>query len=504
MLQEKKEVFDYIVMGSGFGGLVCAALLAKEGYTVCVLEKNKQLGGALQSFGIEKKLFDAAVHYLGSLDEGKTLNKIFKYLHLDQVQKYKLNQFAFDEIVIGQKRFALAQGFELYQKQLIEKFPHEEQGIIAFIQYMQQTVQDFPLYSLSFAQANKSKHVSISLKTVVENFIQDELLRNILMGNNILYAGHYDTLPFYVHALISCSYIEGSYKFSQGSASLIKAIEKTIVTHRGLIKRNIEIKKIVAPKDQVVYIEDQNGTQYKAQNYISNFHPLETYKITTSPLLKKITTKRFEEAQNTISCFMINLVLKEKLIVFQNTNSYFHKTQDVWRDTKMYDIEDINSFAVYYNEDEKNKGYCDSMTILIYMPFSYFEKWESTYRTTSFPKQRNDEYEIFKTTLVQNIIRQIEDWFPNLSQNIVKADACTPLSYRDYLHTPQGSFYGIEKNINDFINSSISTKTKIPNLFLTGQNMNLHGVLGVSLSAILTASNFIPLEQLLKKINTCS
>ena len=34
-----------IIVGSGIGGLVCGAILAKEGYDVLVLERNKQIGG---------------------------------------------------------------------------------------------------------------------------------------------------------------------------------------------------------------------------------------------------------------------------------------------------------------------------------------------------------------------------------------------------------------------------------------------------------------------------
>lgn len=38
---------DYIVVGSGINGLVCAAMLARRGHTVLLLERNPQLGGCL-------------------------------------------------------------------------------------------------------------------------------------------------------------------------------------------------------------------------------------------------------------------------------------------------------------------------------------------------------------------------------------------------------------------------------------------------------------------------
>ena len=33
--------YDIIIIGSGLGGLECGAILSKEGYNVCVLEKNE-------------------------------------------------------------------------------------------------------------------------------------------------------------------------------------------------------------------------------------------------------------------------------------------------------------------------------------------------------------------------------------------------------------------------------------------------------------------------------
>lgn len=42
-------VYDYIIVGSGINSLTCAALLAKKGYQVCVLERNEYLGGCIKT-----------------------------------------------------------------------------------------------------------------------------------------------------------------------------------------------------------------------------------------------------------------------------------------------------------------------------------------------------------------------------------------------------------------------------------------------------------------------
>ena len=45
------QKYDIVIIGSGLGGLICAAVLSREGYSVCVLEKNDIPGGCFQEIG---------------------------------------------------------------------------------------------------------------------------------------------------------------------------------------------------------------------------------------------------------------------------------------------------------------------------------------------------------------------------------------------------------------------------------------------------------------------
>jgi all-trans-retinol 13,14-reductase len=82
--------YDVLIIGSGMGGLVCGNLLSLEGFKVCVLEKNKQIGGCLQTYVRDRVIFDSGVHYLGGLEKGQNLYQIFKYL--DILDKLKLQK----------------------------------------------------------------------------------------------------------------------------------------------------------------------------------------------------------------------------------------------------------------------------------------------------------------------------------------------------------------------------------------------------------------------------
>ena len=72
--------YDIIIIGSGLGGLECGAILSKEGYNVCVLEKNELFGGCFQTYRRKGHLLDTGIHYIGSLDEGQVMNQFFRYV----------------------------------------------------------------------------------------------------------------------------------------------------------------------------------------------------------------------------------------------------------------------------------------------------------------------------------------------------------------------------------------------------------------------------------------
>jgi all-trans-retinol 13,14-reductase len=67
----------------------------------------------------------------------------------------------------------------------------------------------------------------------------------------------------------------------------------------------------------------------------------------------------------------------------------------------------------------------------------------------------------------------------------------TPLTYRDYTLTPNGSAYGVRKDCRNLVLTMLSSRTPIPNLLLTGQNLMLPGLEGVAMTALLTCADLI-------------
>ncbi|HQI06204.1 MAG TPA: FAD-dependent oxidoreductase, partial [bacterium] len=75
-------MYDFAIIGSGLGGLICAYILSKEGKKVCVVEQHFKPGGSLQTFKRDGRIFDTGVHYIGGLEKGQNLYNYFKYLKI--------------------------------------------------------------------------------------------------------------------------------------------------------------------------------------------------------------------------------------------------------------------------------------------------------------------------------------------------------------------------------------------------------------------------------------
>ena len=497
--------FDVIILGSGLGGLLSAVILAKEGKKVAILEQNKQVGGCLQTFSFDKKVFDSCVHYVGALDEGQTQNRIFKYVGImDKLKLKQLDKNCFDEIIFGNETTAYpqAQGLNNFVEQLQQQFPEEKQALQNYIALLRKTGDSFPLYTLKQGdESAKSWIIEEEVSTTLEKITQNKLLQNVLTGNNLLYAGERGKTPFFVHALVTKSYIDSAYKLDGGTSQIAKHLWKQLQNHGGVIFTNEKVASLITENGIITKAITENGNAYFAQQFIANVHPKKVLEWIDSPLIKPIYRKRINDARNSISSFMINIVFQAKTIPYQNHNTYWNKTRDSFAAIQQKDDEWPMNYALYFGEDKKNPGYADTLAILTYDTIDAFDNWEDTHNRTAKQSERDADYHEYKEEKAQLLLETVAERYPEIKKQIKSFKIATPLTFRDYMGTADGSMYGIMPEVNRISQTKIPSITKIPNLFLTGQNTGLHGVLGVSISAINTCGAILGHDYLLTKIN---
>lgn len=499
------EKFDILVIGSGMGGLVCADILGKEGFKVGVVEKNKQIGGSLQTYARDKVIFDSGVHYLGGLAKGQNLYQIFQYLGIMDKLKLQLQDIdAFDKILIegDDAEYALAQGYENFISKLLVHFPEEETALRAYCDKLKEICSKFPLYNLRSSNDlnEKSDVLEIDAKAYIDSITTNAKLRVVLAANNALYAGQADKTPLYVHALILNSYIESSWKCIDGGSQIAKLLAQNIKANGGKIIRNAEVKKIAEEDGRASYAELQDGSRIYAENFISNMHPVKTLEMTDTPLIKNAYRNRLKSLENSVSAFTVNIVFKKDCFKYFKHNYYCVTEQDVWTSADHTEQNWPLGYAVFCGASSKSEEYAEGLSILAYMRYEEVEVWKDTFNTTLDENDRGETYNEFKKRKAEILLDTVERKFPGLRSCIKSYYTATPLSYRDYIGNEDGSLYGIVKDYKHTLKTFISPRTKLPNLYLTGQNLNLHGILGASMSGIVTCCALLGNDNIIAKI----
>ncbi len=497
--------YDIVIVGSGLGGLVAAVLLAKEGYNVCVLEKNNQFGGNLQTFVRDKTIFDTGVHYIGGLSKGQNLYEYFKYIGIiNDLKLKKLDEDGFDIITFDDddKEYKHAQGYDNFIRQLLIDFPEEEKAIYAYCDKIKETCSKFPLYSLNPKDLSYDMNVfKLSAKDFINSITQNKKLRAVLAGSNFLYAGDESKTPFYVHALAVNSYIESAYRCIRGGSQITKALIKQLKNYGGEVFKKCEVVSFNVEDKLVNSVELEDGTEVYANTFISNIEPKFTVEMAGKEHFRKSYTHRISGIESTIAAFSLYIVLKPNSFKYINKNYYhFKSSENIWGTLNYTEDTWPEYYMLSMGIKDKDCEYGDSITIMTYMRYDEMKPWKDTFNTVVKKNHRGQSYEEFKSDKAEQIIIELEKKFPNIRDCIQEIYTSTPLSYRDYIGCNEGSIYGYVKDVNKPMQSHISPRTKLDNLYFTGQCLGMHGILGVTISAVVTCSEIVGKDYLIHKI----
>lgn len=506
-----KKEYDILVIGSGLGGLVSALILAKQGLKVCVLEKNNQYGGNLQTFSREKLIFDTGVHYLGGLSKGQNLHQFFSYLEImDDLELQQMNEDGYDKISFGDENieYPHAQGYENFIEQLAAFFPNEKQNLESYCEEIQYVCAQFPRYQVVGKDSYNEEILHLNTKRFIESVTQDKKLQAVLLGSNFLYGGDSENIPFYVHALTVNSYIQSAYKCVNGGSQITKLLIKKLRQYGAEVHKHSEVSGFIFNEAGVLSsVKTKSGKEYAAKKFISNIEIRSFIRLIGEEKLRKSFLNRVMSWEPVSSCFSVYLVLKPQSLPNFNYNIYHYSSEEmIWNAFRYSKDSWPETYMLSSTPSKHHPDYAESLTAISYMDFDEVKAWEKTVNTVAEEQERGLKYEQFKLEKAEKMIGALEKKIPNLRHSIKSIYTSSPLSYRDYIGSFEGNMYGYMKSSDNPLKTMVSPRTKTENLFLTGQSVNMHGILGVTIGAFNTCAEILGKEiideRLKQMINT--
>lgn len=502
-------IYDVVIIGSGLGGLVSAVILAKEGKKVVVLEKNNQFGGNLQTFVRNKTIFDTGVHYIGGLGKGENLYNYFDYLNIaDRLKLKKLDENGFDVISFDddENEYPIAQTYSNFVEQLAHFFPEERENLIHYGQKMEELCAQFPMYNLNRGTLEDEENfLSINAKEYIDSIFTNERLKAVLVGNNFLYVGQSKKTPLYIHALSINSYIHSAWRCVNGGSQISKLLIKELKAHGGEVYKYQEIDGFIQnEEEEVIGCKTKQGNAFYGKMFISNIDIKKTIDMLGERKFGKPFSRRVKSLEVTPSAFTVYLSFKPNTFPYVNNNIYhFNSIDDVWDTFEKKTDNWPNTYIATFSVNAKNEAFADSMTAMTYMTYEEVEQWDDSFNTTTNENRgnRGEDYERFKEEKAELILKKIEKKYPNIRACIDSIHTSSPLSYRDFIGSEKGNMYGYLKDSNHPMKSFISPRSKVKNIFFTGQNVRVHGVLGVTVGAFVTCCEILGAEYLMDKVH---
>lgn len=500
---EKKVV----IIGAGLGGLFTGAILAHEGFSVTVLEKNATIGGGLQSFSRFGLSFDTGMHVVGGLNEDGNVRKICRYLGIEEGLRVRpVDDDCTDRLYFAEDgaTYRIAKSPEGFVNSLAARFPQERSCLQRYVDAVFAMADRIDLFNLRPTQGVPTLFAADgdflqAADAFIASFVTDERLRSILAYMNPLYGGRAGHTPAYVHAIISVLYIRGAVRFEGDSQHVANLLADVIRRNGGRVVAADGVKHVITGGRHVEGVRTQSGTVYEADYYVSDVHPCTLLGMLDANALPRAYRQRLDSIPNAHSAFTLSVSLKPDSFPYINHSEYFMtRYADVWnfgRTDRPWPL----GFLFMTPPEPRQGAFSRKAIITAPMPFSMAAPWADT----TVPGQRGSEYKRWKQQRSAQLLAMVEQMHPGFGRIVEQVNAASPLTIRDFYGVKEGSICGFSKDCQHIALSQVPVVTKLDNLLLTGQNVNLHGFCGVPLTAITTCEAILGTNYVINKIAAC-
>ena len=300
------ESYDSIIIGSGMGSLTTAAILAKEGEKVLILERHYTAGGFTHIFKRKGFEWDVGIHYIGEVQrDTSVIKKLFDYISDAQIKWADMGD-VYDKIVIGDKEYDFVKGVQNFKDKMTGYFPDESHAINEYVDLVFKAIktsQKFymdkalpPIVSAVIGGKMRKPFHYFSDKTtfeVLSAITKNEELIKVLSGQY----GDYGLPPkqssFVMHAAVARHYFAGGSFPVGGSSEIAKTIDKVIEKAGGTILISAEVDEVLIENNKAIGVRMKDGKTFTAKNIISGAGVMTTY----NQLIPSITAKKHQLKQ---------------------------------------------------------------------------------------------------------------------------------------------------------------------------------------------------------------
>lgn len=502
--------FDAIVIGSGIGGLAFASIMAKlRQWRVLVLERHFKIGGFTHTFTRPGGwTWDVGLHYVGEMGEGMMGRMLFDFI-TDRGVTWSPMPDVYDVFVYPTLQVKACKGEANFRRALIEAFPGDRAGIEQYFRdlksAMRWTSRHFmamaapaPLSWIVQAVNRFRANLPLSLtQSYLEKRFRSAQLRAVVTSQ----WGDYGLPPaqsaFATHAVIATHYLNGAWYPNGGAGEIAKATSAIVRAAGGELLVNHEVTQILLEGGRAAGVEVsvKKGKQgaraeFRAPVIVSDAGAWNTFhRMLPSSSLPFANELKSPPTGFEVVELFLGLRRDPREMGFQGENYWIFSSFD---HDGMYaqrnELVDGRAAMAYLSFPSLKDPRAKRHTAEIIAPLSYHALEE--YRQEPW-RRRGSGYESAKSRITQALLDLVERHHPGFRDLVEYSELGTPLTFEHFTAAPSGSIYGYPGTPEKYRKRWLGPETPVRNLYLTGSDVALLGIMGALMGGVITASRLL-------------
>ncbi|WP_226682492.1 phytoene desaturase family protein [Sutcliffiella horikoshii] len=487
-------LIDAIVIGSGFGGITSAALLAKAGYDVLTLEAASELGGCASKFDRAGYRFSAGATVGMGFEEGGMLKKLFEELGAPLPPMKKLDEIM--NVYLPDRTITYFSEKEKWYKEVAYKFDSDQDRVFSFfeevfkvskiLQIFVEKRNIFPPSTVSeYFQLLKSMNVKLlGLAPYLTQSVQDRLSKYGLTENkpfmtfiNGQLLDSVQTTATFCPSLLGYMALsifhKGAFYVAGGLASIIHALAESYRASGGELRLRHKVVSI-AKQGEVWTVMTKRGQVFRTKQVIMNAPIHNVFSLLEPELHQNLVIKEQKEREKDAwGAFTLYIGAEPSFMMKETSSIPFHQF------ISSYDspLSEGNQFLFSMSQEGDTKFAPPGKRSITISTHTNVEKW-----------WERERYENIKEEYTEKIIDSIDKKFSSFSSKIDVKMAGTPVTFKRYTQRAYGKVGGFIPSGKYSFLKSYSPNSGVEGLWFCGDTVFPGaGSLGSSLSGWIVA-----------------